>query len=352
MDAGSRPPCIVPEQMSVWARSSRTPAKTVYCLPTRKSKPQLAPDRSVETQYVRVASPLYTASTAKRMLIRSALEITKPVIGGSMTVTVPRNTTSARAACCAPVCCTHEQAFARTPRPTESAPARTANARKRSTLVTIAPAYHRKRAKEEPRPRRMGTHHLRGSNQTDPGAREIRDHVRRAASAPLRRQRRRYGATRRTPVRARDPTHDVPRATLDHAPVRRVRDGGGVERALPLLARAWPDRSIGRVRSSDADGLRRRRPACGGRGRQGRRVDQLARRFRAALRGHPARRGHDVYDHQRDRDDPARHVRRRRQASGDRARAYRRHDAKRHPQGVHRARDVHLPAASVDAPGN
>src|SRR5437879_3051079 len=172
-EAGSRPPRSVPEQMSVWTRSPETRAKTVYCLPTKNSKPQLASDRSVETQKVRVATPLYTASTAKRMLIGSALEITKPVMGGSMTVTVPRNTTSARAPCCAPVCCTHEQAFARTPRPTESAPEKPANARKRSTLVTIAPAYHRKRAKEEPRPRRMGTHHLRGSNQTDPGAREI-----------------------------------------------------------------------------------------------------------------------------------------------------------------------------------
>src|SRR5438876_1772036 len=138
-EAGSRPPRNVPEQMSVWTRSPETRAKTVYCLPTKNSKPQLASDRSVETQNVRVAMPLYTASTAKRMLIGSALEITKPVMGGSMTVTVPRNTTSARAACCAPLCCTQEQASTREPRPSESAPARTANASKRTTLVTIAP---------------------------------------------------------------------------------------------------------------------------------------------------------------------------------------------------------------------
>src|SRR2546426_8378558 len=138
-EAGSRPPRSVPEQMSVWTRSPETRAKTVYCLPTKNSKPQLASDRSVETQNVRVATPLYTASTAKRTLIGSALEITKPVMGGSMTVTVPRNTTSARAPCCAAVCCTQEQASTREPRPSESAPATTANASKRTTLVTIAP---------------------------------------------------------------------------------------------------------------------------------------------------------------------------------------------------------------------
>src|SRR3989449_7557646 len=138
-EAGSRPPRNVPEQMSVWTRSPETRAKTVYCLPTKNSKPQLASDRSVETQNVRVATPLYTASTAKRMLIGSALEITKPVMGGSTTVTVPRNTTSARAPCCAAVCCTQEQASTREPRPSESAPATTANVSKRTTLVTIAP---------------------------------------------------------------------------------------------------------------------------------------------------------------------------------------------------------------------
>src|SRR3989449_1185839 len=138
-EAGSRPPRNVPEQMSVWTRSPETRAKTVYCLPTKNSNPQLASDRSVETQNVRVATPLYTASTAKRTLIGSALEITKPVMGGSTTVTVPRNTTSARAPCCAAVCCTQEQASTREPRPSESAPATTANVSKRTTLVTIAP---------------------------------------------------------------------------------------------------------------------------------------------------------------------------------------------------------------------
>ena len=58
-------------------------------------------------------------------------------------------------------------------------------------------------------------------------------------------------------------------------------------------------------------GLDSDHPLCVGRGRQGRRGDQHARRHGGPLRGHPARQGLDVDDHQRPRGHSAGHVRRR-----------------------------------------
>ena len=61
---------------------------------------------------------------------------------------------------------------------------------------------------------------------------------------------------RRVPVHPRRPADDVPQPVLDDAPVRRLRDRRGDEPALPLPARAGPDRAVGRVRPADPDGLR------------------------------------------------------------------------------------------------
>ena len=83
-----------------------------------------------------------------------------------------------------------------------------------------------------------------------------------------------------------------------------------------------------------------------------RRADRLDRRHGAAPRRDRPRRGLDLDDDQRHRRDPAGAVRdggataRRRPASAARD------DPERHPQGVHRARDLHLPARAVDAPGD
>ena len=60
-------------------------------------------------------------------------------------------------------------------------------------------------------------------------------------------------------------------------------------------------RALDRLRHARAHGLRRRPPDEPRRGRQGGRRDLDAARLRAPLRRHPARRGHDVDDHQRDR---------------------------------------------------
>ena len=85
----------------------------------------------------------------------------------------------------------------------------------------------------------------------------------------------------RVPVHARALPGHVPRPAVDDPPVRGLRLGRGDERALPLPARARPDRALGRVRPADAARLRLGRPARGRRGRADRRRDRLARRHGA-----------------------------------------------------------------------
>ena len=56
------------------------------------------------------------------------------------------------------------------------------------------------------------------------------------------------------PVHARRVPEHVPRPAVDDAPVRRVRDGGGDQRALPLPARSRADGPLDGVRHAVADG--------------------------------------------------------------------------------------------------
>ena len=191
----------------------------------------------------------------------------------------------------------------------------------------------------------------------DAGARgrALLDHLRRRERAALlaRERRARLRArprlARRVSVHARRLSVDVPRPPLDDAPVRRLRDGGGDERALPLPARARADRPLDGLRHADADGLRLRPRALARRGRARGRGDRLARRHGDALRRDPARRGLDLDDDQRPGGDAARVLRVRRRGAGRRARSAARHRPDGHPQGVHRAEGVDLPAGAVDA---
>ena len=66
----------------------------------------------------------------------------------------------------------------------------------------------------------------------------------------------------------------------------------------------------------------------------------------ALLRRHPARPRLDVDDHQRDGGDAARDVPRGRRRAGHPVDSRQRDDPERHPQGVHRARHVHLSAGA------
>ena len=105
-----------------------------------------------------------------------------------------------------------------------------------------------------------------------------------------------------------------------------------------------------RLRSADADGHRFRLAARD----SARSAASAWRSIRVedmhdAVRRDSARQGLDVDDDQRDGVDAARDVHRRRRGAGRRRATAQRHDPERHPQGVHRARHVHLSARAVAA---
>src|SRR6266545_5073330 len=163
------------------------------------------------------------------------------------------------------------------------------------------------------------------------------------------RRRARARAPRKVSIHSRPVPRHVPRPPMDDPPVRGLCVGGGDDRALSLPARARPDGSLGRVRPADAARLRLRRSARGRRGGSHRGRDRLARRHGAAVRGDPARPGLDVDDDQRAGIAAPSALRARCGGAGHRRRRATRHHAERHPQGVHRAWELHLPAEAVDA---
>ena len=93
-------------------------------------------------------------------------------------------------------------------------------------------------------------------------------------------------------------------------------------------------------------GVRRRPPAGARRGRPRGRVGLDARRHGAALRGHPARAGHHVDDHQLHRVRDPRDVPGGGGAAGRAVDRGGRHDPERHAEGVQRAEGVDLPAGA------
>ena len=136
---------------------------------------------------------------------------------------------------------------------------------------------------------------------------------------------------------------------MDDPPVRRVRLGRGDERPLPAPAGAGPDGPLGRFRPPHAARIRLGRSTRGRRGRAHRRCDRLDRRHGDAPRRDPARRGLHVDDDQRSCLAAAAPLRARRGGAGCRRRPPARHRAERRAQGVRRPRQLHLPAATLDA---
>ena len=88
--------------------------------------------------------------------------------------------------------------------------------------------------------------------------------------------------------------------------VRRLRHGGGDERALPLSARPRADRAQHGVRPAVADGPRLRPSALARRGRPRGRRDRHARRHADAVRRDRPRRRHGAGPHPRDGPAPIR----------------------------------------------
>ena len=191
-----------------------------------------------------------------------------------------------------------------------------------------------------------------GANATasrpPPGSRSTRSTTTRASQArtPPFDERARPRAARASSRSRAACSHDVPRAPLDDAAVRRLRHRRGVQPALPLPARLagrpgsrWPSTCRRRWGATPTTRSRAARSAASA--SRSRSLDDM----HAAARRAPARRGLHLDDHQRHRGDAARALRRRRRRARRPAAPARRHDPERHPQGVHRARHVHLPAA-------
>ena len=139
---------------------------------------------------------------------------------------------------------------------------------------------------------------------------------------------------------------------MDDAPVRGLGVAGRVQPPLPLPARTGADGLERRLRPAHADGLRLRPPDGAGRNRANRRADKQPRRHGSAVRRHTARPRQRLHDHQRHRVHPLGAVHRGRAQAGRRPQSAQRHNPERHSQGIHRARDVHLPAAPVHAAGD
>ena len=159
----------------------------------------------------------------------------------------------------------------------------------------------------------------------------------------------RLGEPGEPPVHPRDPRGDVPGPALDDAPVRRLRDPRRHQRALPLPDRARLDRPLDGLRPADPARPRLRRPALRGRGRAHRRPDRHDRGHADLLRPDPARLGLDLDDDQRPGRDPAAPLRAGRRGTGRPLREAARHGPERRAQGVHGARELHLPARGDDA---
>ena len=136
---------------------------------------------------------------------------------------------------------------------------------------------------------------------------------------------------------------------MDDPPVRRLRVGRGDERALPLPPRPGADGTVGRLRPADAARLRLGPPALRRRGRPVGRGDRLAGRHGARLRRDPPRPGVDLDDDQRPGGSTAPPVRADGRAPGCPGSRAARNRSERRPQGVRRARELHLPAPPVDA---
>ncbi len=159
---------------------------------------------------------------------------------------------------------------------------------------------------------------------------------------------RRYAARVRA-LPARPAGHDVCGAPVDDPAVRGLFHGRGIERLLPQGAGRRRAGRVGGVRPGHAPRLRLRPPACHGRRRQGRRGDRLGRGHEDPVRPDSARQGVGVDDHERRRAAGAGRLRGRGRRAGRATGPALGDDPERHPQRVHGAQHLHLPAQAEHA---
>ena len=192
----------------------------------------------------------------------------------------------------------------------------------------------------------------RRHHPTDPAR-----HPRRAAAGALVRSRgladRRRARPRRAgsyPVHPRRAPDHVPRQGLDDAPVRRLRQSAGHQRALSVPARPGTDGPLGRLRHADAHGSTTRTSRI--RSARSAAAASPSTRWRTCSRCSAASTSESVTTSMTI-NSPAPILFAMYLAAADERgipyREARRDAAERHPQGVHRPEGVHLPDPAVDA---
>ena len=148
---------------------------------------------------------------------------------------------------------------------------------------------------------------------------------------------------------ARSVSDDVRVAAVDDPAVRRLLDGGGVQRLLPAQPRRRAERPVGRVRPRHASRLRLGQRARRRRRRQGGCRDRFGRGHEDPLRSDPARPDVGLDDHERCGAADHGVLHRRGRGAGRAAGETDGDDPERHPQGVHGPQHVHLRPRTVDA---
>ncbi|KAJ8550379.1 hypothetical protein ON010_g10690 [Phytophthora cinnamomi] len=168
-------------------------------------------------------------------------------------------------------------------------------------------------------------------------------HVRRPGAAGA------GAGARHLPVHARALRLHVHGQALDRAAVRGLQHGRGVERLLPQEPGRWPAGPERGLRPGHASRLRLGPPARPRRRGHGGRAHRLDRRHEGAVRRHPAGQDVGVHDHERRRAAHPGHVHRHGRGAGRGPEAAVGHHPERHPEGVHGAQHLHLPALAQHA---
>ena len=241
---------------------------------------------------------------------------------------------------------------------TRCAASSTTSTRTACARSTCPPRLSRSRPRRRPAARPAGSASSAGAGER--GASTIAPIVGPERSAPLHRLGDRGGrvyrprtstgaapgAPGRVPLHARHPparcTAARPWTMRQYAGYASAR---GVKRPLPLPAGERGSTGLSMAFDLPTQlGLDSDDPRCARRGRAHRRRDRHDRRHAHRVRRDPARHRLDLDDDQRPRRRAAVPLRAGRRGAGRRAGDAARHEPERHPQGVHRPRQLHLPA--------
>ena len=147
------------------------------------------------------------------------------------------------------------------------------------------------------------------------------------------------------------PSADVPQASVDHAPVLRLRHRRRDPRTFPLPHPSRPDRAQRGLRPAHPMRPRLRRSHGRRRGGPGGHGGRHPGRHGGGLRRHRPQQDHGLPDHQRRRGPDHGHVLRHGPQARFRPGGAARHGSERHPEGNHRPRHLDLSGGALHPPG-